>query len=223
MRAYLLAVPAVAAALALAASAAFSEQEAIPGWVKSTAGWWADGSIGDADYINSLQWLADAGYINLGGPGEPDYIHRDSYYSMEQPNGWERQIPMRDPAAGSVRDSMVMADTIDEPVPAIISVQAYPLTGANLTEHREWGLGLVKEYLGDAFVHTSAVEAAVAGNPGYIDRYEIAVFGIDILGKSYSFEHQGDVYEIKYEADIRYFQEHLPEFERIVQTFQLAE
>lgn len=190
----------MAAALALAATVAFSEQEAIPGWVKSTAGWWADGSIGDTDYI-----------------------HRDSYYSMEQPGGWERQIHIKDPAARSVRDSIVVTETIDKPVPAIISVQAYPITGANMTEHREWGLELVKEYLGDAFVHTSAVEATVAGNPGYIDEYEIAIFGIDILGKAYSFEHQGDVYEIKYEADIRYFQEYLPEFERIVQTFQLAE
>ncbi len=39
MKAYLWAVPAVAAGLALAATAAFSEQEAIPDWVKNTAGW----------------------------------------------------------------------------------------------------------------------------------------------------------------------------------------
>lgn len=223
MRAYLWAVPVVAAVLALAATVAFSEQEAIPGWVKSTAGWWADGSISDTDYINSLQWLVDAGYINLGSSGEPNYIHRDSAYSVEQPDGWERQIPIREPALGNVRDTMVMIETIDEPVPAIISVQSYPLMGDNMTAHREWGFGLVEEYLGDAFVLTSAVKDTIAGNPGYIDTYEIAVFGIEILGKSYSFDHQGDVYEIKYEADTRYFQEYLPEFERIVQTFQLAE
>ena len=221
MKAYLWAVPAVAAGLALAATAAFSEQEAIPDWVKNTAGWWADGSISDADYINSLQWLADAGYINLGGSGEPSYIHRESSYLIEQPQGWERQIPIRDPAAGSVRDMMVMIETIDEPVPAVVSIQTYPLTGDNMTAHREWGFGLVKEYLGDAFVLTSTAEAEIDGNPGYVDAYEVAVFGVEILGKSYSFEHQGLVYEIKYESDSSHYQEYLPEFERIVQTFKL--
>ena len=59
------AVPAVAGLL-LVATAAFSQEDAIPDWIKQSAGWWADGLIGDAEYINSLQWLVDNGYVSLG-------------------------------------------------------------------------------------------------------------------------------------------------------------
>ena len=29
----------------------------IPSWIKNNARWWADGQVGDADFINGLQWL----------------------------------------------------------------------------------------------------------------------------------------------------------------------
>lgn len=226
MNRYILTVPIVAAGLVLAATAAFSQQqEAIPDWVKSSAGWWSEGAITDADYINSIQWLIDAGYIILGGQGagEADRILQVSWYAIEQPDGWERQIPVRDPVEDSIRDAMVASSTINEQVPAIISIQAYPIQGANMTEHREWGLGLVSDFLGDAFTHISASEATVAGNPGYTDEYSITIDVLDliILGKSYSFAHEGHVYEIKYEADAKFYDDHLAEFERMAQSFRL--
>ena len=61
----------------------------------------------------------------------------------------------------------------------------------------------------------------VAGNPGYTDEYSIRIDGLIILGKSYSFAHEEHVYEIKYEADARFYDDHLAEFERMAQSFRL--
>ena len=43
----------------------------IPGWVKNNAGWWAQGQIGDSDFINGIRYLVGAGIINVGAvPGD---------------------------------------------------------------------------------------------------------------------------------------------------------
>jgi hypothetical protein len=221
MRWYAVAAPAAVAVLFLAATAAFSEQEAIPDWVRNSAGWWAEGLISDAEYVSSLQWLADAGYINLGGDIEEQRLVRDGKYSIEKPGDWDRQVPVWDEATGGIRDSIIKLETIDNRIPAIISVSSGGMLGENITEHREVGLALLEEYLGDAFDHTLAAEADVVGNAGYVDEYTVTVFGWVIQGKSYSFEHEGQIYEIKYESGADTFPDHLAEFERIAQTLRL--
>lgn len=37
----------------------------VPEWVKNNAKWWADGTIGEADYIASLQYLITQGIITI--------------------------------------------------------------------------------------------------------------------------------------------------------------
>ena len=219
MRWYLAAVP-VAAGLLLVATAAFSEEGAIPGWIKQSAGWWADGLIGDADYINSLQWLVDNGYISLDA-GETQRLVQDGKYSIEHPEGWERQVPIREELPGGIRDSIIKLDTIDDNIPSIISVSSSRMLGENIDEHRVAGLELIEEYLGDAFEHTLAESIEIEGNPGYVDEYTVSIFSMVIQGRSYSFEYEGMLYEIKYESDADTFPDNLTQFEHLVQTFRL--
>jgi len=56
----LLALP-VLLAIPIAAAA----QGAIPEWVKSNAGWWAEGSIDDATFVGAIQHLIGAGVIEI--------------------------------------------------------------------------------------------------------------------------------------------------------------
>lgn len=42
---------------------------AVPAWVKSSAGWWADGMIGDSDFVNGIGFLIDTGVITIGPRG----------------------------------------------------------------------------------------------------------------------------------------------------------
>ncbi len=37
----------------------------IPGWIKTSAGWWADGSIGDADFVLGIQFLIKEGILKI--------------------------------------------------------------------------------------------------------------------------------------------------------------
>jgi len=39
--------------------------QSIPDWVKSNAGWWADGLLTDQDFVNGIQWLVENGIIRV--------------------------------------------------------------------------------------------------------------------------------------------------------------
>ncbi len=49
----------------ITASAADS---AIPDWIKNNAKWWSEGSISDADYVESLEYLINNGVIDVPIP-----------------------------------------------------------------------------------------------------------------------------------------------------------
>lgn len=207
----------------LTISVASSQSDAIPDWIKTAAGWWSEGTIGDADYLANVQWLVDEGYITLGASGDSTFVVRESLYSIEQPPAWERQIPNTDETGESTRDSIIHADTIENDIPATVSVTMSKMMGENIDEHREWGMGLIQEYLGDAFNHTGVSTAIIDGNPGYVDEYTVVIFNFGIQGVSYSFEHEGMIYEVKYESDVADYDTYLAEAERIIQTFQLED
>ncbi len=58
--------------LALFSIPADVHADGIPGWVKGVAGFWAEGSISDAEYAATLTWLAGAGIIEVPAPPEPE-------------------------------------------------------------------------------------------------------------------------------------------------------
>jgi hypothetical protein len=37
----------------------------IPDWIKNNAGWWADGSIGDNDFVQGIQYLIKEGIMKI--------------------------------------------------------------------------------------------------------------------------------------------------------------
>ncbi|NIP62561.1 MAG: hypothetical protein GWN01_02860 [Nitrosopumilaceae archaeon] len=37
----------------------------IPQWIKNNAGWWADGQIGDSDFVQGIQWLIKNGIMKI--------------------------------------------------------------------------------------------------------------------------------------------------------------
>ena len=43
-------------------SSAYAE---VPGWVKNNAGWWADGTITESDFISGIEFLIIDGIINV--------------------------------------------------------------------------------------------------------------------------------------------------------------
>ena len=39
----------------------------IPGWIKNNAGWWADGTVDDATFLNGIEFLVESGIIGVSG------------------------------------------------------------------------------------------------------------------------------------------------------------
>ena len=37
----------------------------IPNWIKTNAGWWADGSIDDASFVGGIQYLIENGIMSI--------------------------------------------------------------------------------------------------------------------------------------------------------------
>jgi len=58
----LFALVAGVAAFPLAASA---QSDAVPAWVKNTAGWWANDQISETEFVNSMEYLIDSGIIDV--------------------------------------------------------------------------------------------------------------------------------------------------------------
>lgn len=42
-----------------------AEENSIPSWIKNTAGWWSEGTVGDSEFISAMQWLASEGIISI--------------------------------------------------------------------------------------------------------------------------------------------------------------
>jgi len=65
----LFALVAVVAAFPLAASA---QSDAIPAWIKNTAGWWADDQISETEFVNSMEYLIGSGIIQISSQQNVD-------------------------------------------------------------------------------------------------------------------------------------------------------
>ena len=46
-------------------SQASTTAKAVPDWIKNNAGWWADGSIDEDEFANSLKFLIHEGIIDI--------------------------------------------------------------------------------------------------------------------------------------------------------------
>ena len=40
-----------------------SQSQAVPAWIKNTAGWWADNKISEEEFVNAIQYLIKHGII----------------------------------------------------------------------------------------------------------------------------------------------------------------
>ena len=40
-------------------------QGSLPDWIKTNAGWWAEGAVDDATFLNGIEFLVENGIINV--------------------------------------------------------------------------------------------------------------------------------------------------------------
>ena len=63
---------ALVAAVATFPLAASAQSDAVPAWVKNTAGWWADDQISETEFVNSMEYLIGSGIIQLSSQQNVD-------------------------------------------------------------------------------------------------------------------------------------------------------
>lgn len=75
------ALTAIAAILLVASTASYAYAE-VPGWVKNNAGWWADGTISESEFLTGISFLISDGIIQVpptavsseSSDGVPDWV-----------------------------------------------------------------------------------------------------------------------------------------------------
>ncbi|MGY5150177.1 MAG: peptidase [Candidatus Nitrosopumilus sp. bin_68KS] len=58
-----IALTTITAILVVASTASFAYAEGVPSWVKNNAGWWADGTIVESEFISGIEFLIKDGII----------------------------------------------------------------------------------------------------------------------------------------------------------------
>lgn len=70
---------AIGMVIGLSANASAQQVSSIPSWVKTTALWWGQGQISDADFIKGLQWLINQGILVVpNSPTTPNLTQQSS-------------------------------------------------------------------------------------------------------------------------------------------------
>lgn len=58
-------ITAIATILLIGTITSFASAQEVPAWVKNNAGWWADGTISDTEFVNGIQHLIKSGIISI--------------------------------------------------------------------------------------------------------------------------------------------------------------
>ena len=58
-------ITAIAAVLLVGSIAQFASAEPVPAWIKNNAGWWADGTISESEFVQGIEFLIKDGIIEV--------------------------------------------------------------------------------------------------------------------------------------------------------------
>ena len=68
-----------------------AEAAGVPAWVKNNAGWWADGTISENDFLNGIQYLIKMGIMQVSSTAVTDDMSSPSQYQSTSSESKESQ------------------------------------------------------------------------------------------------------------------------------------
>ena len=77
--------------LLLATIVSSAETAGVPAWVKNNAGWWADGTISENDFLNGIQYLIKMGIMQVSSTVVSDDMSSPSQYQSTSSESKESQ------------------------------------------------------------------------------------------------------------------------------------
>ena len=48
-------------------------QSLVPDWIKTNAGWWAEGTVDDTTFLNGIEFLIENKIINVSSESTPEF------------------------------------------------------------------------------------------------------------------------------------------------------
>ena len=224
--------------LGLGLTSISAQSDSIPDWIKNTAGWWASGQVGDSDFLNSMEWLINEGLItipqNQNDEIEIKLFKKEFKFSMMQPNNWERQKVSLDPVKFIPIHSMIESSTFEEIEPTRISVVIEDLNGRTLDDYMEseWKTytNILKTF-GELQFSNDTEYVTIDGAEGLSYSYTFYTdpnLSLDMKAdltlkvKEVVLTHGGEAYTISYVAVEKNFNEHIDQFDEILETFTFS-
>ena len=61
-------------------SQAYGQNYTVPTWVKKNTKWWHEGSVGDKDFVQGIQYLIQKGIMKVGPPPTSSKEKCTGYY-----------------------------------------------------------------------------------------------------------------------------------------------
>ena len=81
----------IASLLLLTAIGTSADAAGVPAWVKNNAGWWADGTISENDFLNGIQYLIKMGIMQVSSSAVTDDMSSQSQYQSSSSESKESQ------------------------------------------------------------------------------------------------------------------------------------
>ena len=109
-----------------------SAQEGIPYWVKSNAGWWADGAISDDEFVSGIQHLIKDGILTIPATTASVQISEEGIpYWVKSNAGWWADGAISDDEFVSGIQHLIKDGIINVPISDNLSVQPESSTNYN--------------------------------------------------------------------------------------------
>ena len=206
-------------------TAASVEDNSIPEWLKTTAKWWAEGKVGDSDFVGGLQWLVDNDMLTISHNEQTAKQEKDlvvpGKFSLKYDDTWERQVLFVDKWKMPTY-KLIKTETLDKPVRGIFQVRLDSIGNLNQTEYLEMVKFNGHQFYDDDPLYTIVSEGEITlnGLEGYFFETE---YGQVIKTKSTEIaittETQG--YLILWESRMEDYAEYGDSFEKVLSSFKL--
>ena len=204
---------------------ALAELPSLPAWIKNNAKWWADGQIGDDDFIKGLQYLVEHKILVVPQKASTNEIKVKTYsdntygFSIEQPYNWERQASTVD-QTGLKYVTFIESSTIDTAQTTLILLTVEDMKGLSLDDYLKVSKAMLEQQFGSKSLKlTNESKTMVNGENAYDLEYVLNV-GIPFKMKAIIVEHKGKSYLFMYEGEAKSFDRHLDDFDKALSSLK---
>lgn len=214
-------------------SPSYAQDGEIPSWIKETVKAWGDGIISDSEFVNAIEFLVDAGIINISEKiMEDNFIDIKNEFQITKLDNWELEIS-RDYFTGRPEYNIIESSTAELAIPTGIRITIDAATDVTLERYYKSQIEKFRDHpvIGDIVAtieYSDSGKGTVDERPSIWFEHSMSipdVFGIptEILVKDTIVEYDGNIYSIAYFGLPHNYEEFFDEYAKMFSTFRFNE